>query len=116
MTCWYSRGSVATAPKVHRRNFIVEVWDGEQSRKLRNSFKNHTFLKENVSCNYCSYAFAQEKSSLTKIVEGLNLKIKRYKSAHKVVDDGKVLETPESLIPLNKIEEYRKMLKKENSN
>lgn len=96
---------------------IKEVWDGEQNKKLRNSFKNHTFLKENVSCNFCSYAFAQEKSSLTKIVEGLNLKIKRYKSAHKVVDKGKVVvETPESLIPLNKIEEYRKMLKKENSN
>ena len=46
-------------------------------------------------------------------MEGLNLKIKRYKSAHKVVNKGKVVvETPESLIPLNKIEEYRKMLKK----
>ena len=84
---------------------------------LRNCYNNHTFIKENVSFIFCYYAFAQEKSSLTKIVEGLNLKIKRYKSAHKVVDKGKVVvETPESLIPLNKIEEYRKMLKKENSN
>ena len=87
-----------------------------KNRKLRESFKKHTFLKENISCNFCSYAFAQEKSSLTKVVEGLNLKIKRYKSAHKIVEKGKVVvETPESLIPLNKVKEYRKMLNKKDS-
>ena len=95
---------------------IKEVWNGEKNRKLRESFKNHTFLKENISCNFCSYSFAKEKSSLTKVVEGLNLKIKRYKSAHKIVEKGKVVvETPESLIPLNKVKEYRKMLNKKDS-
>ena len=89
---------------------IKEVWDGEISKKLRDSFKKHTFLKENAPCNFCSYAFAQEKSSVVKIIDGLNLKIKRYKSAHKIVENKELkLKTPERLIPLNKIEEYKKI-------
>ena len=89
---------------------IKEVWDGEISKKLRDSFKKHTFLNENAPCNFCSYAFAQEKSSVVKIIDGLNLKIKRYKSAHKIVENKELkLKTPERLIPLNKIEEYKKI-------
>jgi len=96
---------------------IKEVWNGEKNKKLRESFKKHTFLKENISCNFCSYAFAQEKSSLTKVIEGLDLKIKRYKSSHKIVDKGKVvIETPESLIPLTKVKEYKELLNKNRAN
>ena len=43
---------------------LLKVWDGEKNKKLRQSFKNHIF--KNTSCNFCSYAFAQEKVLLQK--------------------------------------------------
>ena len=59
------------------------------SKKLRQSFKNHTFLKK-TSCTFCSYAFAQKKV-FTKVIEGLNLKIKDINQLYKIVDKGKVV-------------------------
>ena len=94
---------------------IKEVWNGEPNKKLRKSFKKHTFLKENEACRQCSYAFAQEKSKLTKLIDGLSVRIRKYKSVSDIVKDGSVtLETPEKLIPSNKVEEYKKILNKTN--
>ena len=94
---------------------IKEVWNGEPNKKLRDSFKNHTYLKDNSACRQCAYAFKQEKGELKTLVGEMAMKVRRYKSVPSIVNNGELsLETPEQLIPRNKVEEYKKILKKTN--
>ena len=94
---------------------VKEVWNGEKNKKLRDSFKKHTFLKENSACRQCAYTFKQEKGDLKTLVDNLSMKVKRYPSVPDIVTDGKLsVETPEQLIPKSKVEEYKIILKKMN--
>lgn len=94
---------------------IKEVWDGDLNKKLRESFKNSTFLKENSACRQCAYTFKQDKNELKTISDKIKIKIRRYTSVPSIVTNGQIFkETPEELIPRNKIEEYKKILNKNN--
>jgi radical SAM protein with 4Fe4S-binding SPASM domain len=96
---------------------IKEVWDGEPNKKLRESFKNHTYYKINKACQQCSYGLVQEKGFLKTTINKLNLKVRKFKSVPDIVSENKLtIETPVELIPKNKIEEYKNIFKKKNDN
>ena len=71
---------------------LSEIWHSEASRKVREAFKKHTWLKENPPCRFCSYGLLQEKS---KAEIGTGKAVYRYKAVSKVVEDGNVrVKTP----------------------
>lgn len=89
---------------------VKEVWNGEKNKKLRDSFKKHTFLNENSACRQCAYTFKQEKTQLT-LLNKLSMRVKKYSSVPDIVKEGKLsVETPDQLIPKNKVEEYKNIL------
>ena len=89
---------------------IQEVWDGENNRKLRESFKNHTYFKINQACKECSYGLVQKKDSITSEVKDMNMNINSYKDVPNVVEDkGLQIKTPDQFIPKSKREDYKKL-------
>ena len=58
-----------------------------------------------------------KKDSLNSLVDNLSMKVRKYKSVPDVVSKGIVtIETPEELIPRNKVEEYRKIFRGNSNN
>lgn len=89
---------------------IKEVWDGENNRKLRESFKKHNYYKINKACMECSYGLVQKKDNISSGVKEMNLNINSYKDVPNVVNEkGLQVKTPEQFIPKNKREDYKKI-------
>jgi len=91
---------------------IREVWNGEPNRKLRKSFKDHTYYKINDACKECSYGLVQVKDSIDfDKSNNIKLNTNKFKSVPDIVEEKVKLTTPIEKIPQNKRSEYSKVSK-----
>jgi radical SAM protein with 4Fe4S-binding SPASM domain len=91
---------------------IMEVWNGEPNKKLRKSFKDHTYYKINSACKECSYGLVQVKDSIGfDKSNNIKLNTNKFKSVPDIVEEKVKLTTPIEKIPQNKRGEYSKVSK-----
>lgn len=67
-----------------KKESLYDIWHGEQFRKLRKWFKEHTYLKHCEACRYCTDNVTTETEEI--YIKGKKMNVNVYKEITKIKD------------------------------